>query len=79
MTTIRQEDFIASVADALQFISYYHPQDYIDALGAAYRAEESPAALRLRTAKRCIRSGVRCSAVKLKPVVSPTDFPSQKT
>jgi fumarate hydratase class I len=44
MTTIRQEDFIASVADALQFISYYHPQDYIDALGAAYRAEESPAA-----------------------------------
>ena len=44
MTTIRQEDFIASVADALQFISYYHPQDYIDALGEAYRAEESPAA-----------------------------------
>src|SRR5205823_12461680 len=44
MTTIRQEDFITSVADALQFISYYHPQDYIDALGAAYRAEESPAA-----------------------------------
>jgi fumarate hydratase class I len=44
MTTIRQEDFITSVADALQFISYYHPQDYIDALGAAYHAEESPAA-----------------------------------
>ena len=44
MTTIRQEDFITSVADALQFISYYHPQDYIDALGEAYRAEESPAA-----------------------------------
>ena len=44
MTTIRQDDFIASVADALQFISYYHPQDYIDALGEAYRAEESPAA-----------------------------------
>ena len=44
MATIRQEDFITSVADALQFISYYHPQDYIDALGEAYRAEESPAA-----------------------------------
>ena len=44
MATIRQDDFIASVADALQFISYYHPQDYIDALGEAYRAEESPAA-----------------------------------
>ncbi len=44
MTTIRQEDFIASVADALQFISYYHPHDYIDALGEAYGAEQSPAA-----------------------------------
>jgi len=44
MTMIRQQDFIESVADALQFISYYHPQDYIEALGAAYRAEESPAA-----------------------------------
>jgi fumarate hydratase, class I len=44
MTTIRQQDLIQSVADALQYISYYHPQDYIEALGAAYRAEESPAA-----------------------------------
>jgi fumarate hydratase class I len=44
MTAIRQQDFIQSVADALQFISYYHPLDYIEALGAAYRAEESPAA-----------------------------------
>ena len=44
MTTIRQQDLIQSVADALQFISYYHPQDYIEALGAAYHAEESPAA-----------------------------------
>src|SRR5512134_2804705 len=44
MTKIRQQDFIASVADALQYISYYHPQDYIEALGEAYRAEESPAA-----------------------------------
>ena len=44
MTTICQEDFIASIADALQFISYYHPLDYIRALGAAYEAEESPAA-----------------------------------
>jgi len=44
MTTIRQEDLIASVADALQYISYYHPVDYIEALGAAYEAEQSPAA-----------------------------------
>ncbi len=44
MAAIRQEDFIQSVADALQYISYYHPQDYIDALGDAYDAEQSPAA-----------------------------------
>ena len=36
MTTIAQEDLIRSVADALQFISYYHPADYIAALGEAY-------------------------------------------
>ena len=44
MATIRQEDFIQSIADAFQFISYYHPVDYIKALSAAYEAEESPAA-----------------------------------
>ncbi len=44
MTAIKQEDFIASIADALQFISYYHPVDYIDALAEAYAAEQSPAA-----------------------------------
>ena len=43
-TVIKQEDFIQSVADALQYISYYHPLDYIQALGAAYEAEQSPAA-----------------------------------
>ncbi len=44
MTTIRQDDLIQSVADALQYISYYHPVDYIEALGRAYEAEESAAA-----------------------------------
>jgi len=44
MTTIRQEDFIQSIADALQYISYYHPVDYIQALGRAYEAEQSIAA-----------------------------------
>jgi fumarate hydratase class I len=44
MATIRQEDLIQSVADALQYISYYHPMDYITALGEAYGAEQSPAA-----------------------------------
>ena len=43
-TPIRQEDLIQSVADALQYISYYHPVDYIRALSAAYEREESPAA-----------------------------------
>ena len=38
MTNISQEDVIRSVADSLQFISYYHPADYIAALGAAYAA-----------------------------------------
>ena len=41
---IREDDFIRSVADALQHISYYHPRDYIRALGEAYRREESPSA-----------------------------------
>ena len=44
MTTIKQEDFISSVADAFQYISYYHPLDYIKALHEAYLREESPAA-----------------------------------
>ena len=42
--TIRTDDLIESVADALQYISYYHPMDYIGALGEAYEAEQSPAA-----------------------------------
>jgi fumarate hydratase class I len=44
MAAIRQEDLIQSVADALQYISYYHPMDYIESLADAYRLEQSPAA-----------------------------------
>ena len=44
MVTIREQDLIDSVADALQYISYYHPMDYIRALGEAYEAEQGPAA-----------------------------------
>ena len=40
-TTIKQEDLVQSIADALQYISYYHPKDYIQALGRAYEREES--------------------------------------
>ena len=44
MTAIKQEDLVQSVADALQYISYYHPVDYIRSLAAAHEREESPAA-----------------------------------
>jgi fumarate hydratase class I len=44
MTTIRQQDLIDSIAAALQYISYYHPADYIAHLARAYESEQSPAA-----------------------------------
>src|SRR5438132_5194897 len=44
MIVIRQEDLVQSVADALQYISYYHPRDYIQHLARAYEREQSPAA-----------------------------------
>ncbi len=44
MATIKQDDLIQSVADALQYISYYHPADYIKNLARAYELEESAAA-----------------------------------
>ena len=44
MTVIKHDDLIQSVADALQFISYYHPLDFIQAVNAAYEREESQAA-----------------------------------
>ncbi|MEO6093249.1 MAG: fumarate hydratase [Novosphingobium sp.] len=44
MVTIREDDLVESIADALQYLSYYHPMDYIRALGVAYEAEQGPAA-----------------------------------
>ena len=44
MTVIKQEDFIQSIADAFQCISYYQPGDYIQALTQAWEKEENPAA-----------------------------------
>jgi fumarate hydratase class I len=44
MTTIKQQDFIQSIADGFQFISFYHPVDFIKAMGEAYEREQSPAA-----------------------------------
>jgi fumarate hydratase class I len=44
MTTIKYADLVESVAGALQYISYYHPVDYIQHLARAYEREQSPAA-----------------------------------
>ena len=44
MTVIKQEDFVQSIADGFQFISYYHPKDFIQALTKAWEKEENPAA-----------------------------------
>ncbi len=44
MTTIKQDDLITSIADALQYISYYHGEDFIRAMTDAWEREESPAA-----------------------------------
>ena len=44
MSVVQQEDLITSVADALQYISYYHPLNFIQAVNAAYEREESKAA-----------------------------------
>ena len=69
MTTIQQEDFISSVADALQFISYYHPLDYVKALGKAYEREQSPAA---RDAIAQILTNSRMSAEGHRPICQDT-------
>ncbi|MCR4305377.1 MAG: fumarate hydratase [Gallionella sp.] len=69
MTTIHQEDLIASVADALQYISYYHPLDFIKALGKAYEREQSPAA---RDAIAQILTNSRMSAQGHRPICQDT-------
>jgi fumarate hydratase class I len=69
MTTIKQDDLIASVADALQFISYYHPLDYIQAVGEAYEREQSPAA---KDAMAQILMNSRMSAEGRRPICQDT-------
>src|SRR3954468_20404971 len=69
MTAIAQEDFIESIADALQYISYYHPLDYIEALGEAYRIEKSAAA---RDAIAQILTNSRISAEGKRPMSQDT-------
>jgi fumarate hydratase class I len=69
MATIRQQDFIDSIAESLQFISYYHPQDYVRALAEAYRREESPAA---KDAMAQILTNSRMCALGKRPICQDT-------
>ena len=69
MTTIHQDDFIQSVRDALQFISYYHPLDFIQAVGHAWEKEQSPAA---KDALAQILVNSRMSAEGHRPVCQDT-------
>jgi fumarate hydratase class I len=69
MPVITAADLTDSVADALQYISYYHPLDYIQALGNAYEVEESPAA---RDAIAQILTNSRMSAEGHRPICQDT-------
>ena len=69
MTLIKQEDLIQSVADALQFISYYHPLDFIRALRGAYEREESPAA---KAALNQVLVNSRMCAIGKRPICQDT-------
>ncbi|HUA76539.1 MAG TPA: fumarate hydratase [Acetobacteraceae bacterium] len=66
---MRQEDVIQSVADALQYISYYHPPDFIRAMAAAYEHEESPAA---KDAIAQILINARMAALGHRPICQDT-------
>src|ERR1700745_729382 len=68
-TAIRKTDLIESVAAALQYISYYHPADYIAHLARAYEREESPAA---RDAIALILTNSRMSAEGHRPICQDT-------
>ena len=69
MTVIRQEDLVESVADALQYISYYHPRDYIQSLAAAYEREASAPA---RDAIAQILTNSRMCAEGRRPICQDT-------
>ena len=69
MTTIRQEDLSESVAAALQYISYYHPADYIAHLARAYDREQSPAA---KDAIAQILTNSKMSATGHRPICQDT-------
>ncbi len=69
MTTIRADDLVQSIADAVQFISYYHPADYIRHLAQAYEREQNPAA---RDAIAQILTNSRMCAEGRRPICQDT-------
>ena len=69
MTVIRQEDLIESIADALQFISYYHPLDFIRAMRGAWEKEESPSA---KAALTQVLVNSRMCAIGKRPICQDT-------
>jgi fumarate hydratase class I len=69
MTIIRQADLVESVASALQYISYFHPTDYIAHLARAYEREQSPAA---KDAIAQILTNSRMSAEGRRPICQDT-------
>ena len=69
MTVIKQDDLIDSIADALQYISYYHPLDFIQAMDEAYQREQNPAA---RDAIAQILINSRMCAIGHRPICQDT-------
>ena len=69
MTTIKQSDLIESISAALQYISYYHPADYIAHLARAYEREQSPAA---KDAMAQILTNSKMSATGHRPICQDT-------
>ncbi len=69
MVSIEQKDLVQSIADALQYISYYHPVDYVQSLGVAWEHERSPAA---RDAMAQILTNSRLCAEGHRPICQDT-------
>lgn len=69
MTTICQHDLVQSICDALQYISYYHPPDFIRAMTQAWEKEESPAA---KDALRQVLANSRMCAIGKRPICQDT-------
>ena len=69
MTVIREDDLVESITDALQYVSYYHPPDFIRAMAAAWAREESPSA---RDAMAQILVNSRMAALGRRPICQDT-------